>query len=92
MKINAIFRRAERVSIAEKLCELQQQVDEDRRYLGDLMIMLHHPLDEHISLEHDTWDGGYVMKRVRELIAENRRLKAQLAQISQADDATTDPQ
>ena len=83
MRRKVIFRRAERVSIAEKLCELQQQVDEDRRYLGDLMIMLHHPLDEHISIEHDTWDNGFVMKRVCELIAENRQLNEQLAQFSQ---------
>lgn len=73
-----VIKKAERMMLVDKLCELQTQIDEYERFLGDLFIMLH-KREPQVVIEHQCSDfAGMLWNDTLELIRENETLKAQL--------------
>lgn len=64
--------------IADKLCELQRDIDEHDRFLGDLTVMLSKRVPQRV-VKHDVWMAGWIWDAVRDLIEENKEMKAKLA-------------
>ena len=72
------------LDIVDRCIELQYQLDEHRRFLGDLLIMLAHPEKDHISIEHDVDMADSIWEKTQKMINDNRRMSEMLAQFSQA--------
>lgn len=74
---NRIARKAEKRTLADKLCELQREICEHERFEGDLLIMLSKRVPQCV-IEHDVENGDWIWDEVRKLINENKELKARL--------------
>ena len=73
MKLPAVIRVE--VTILKEVVELQAKYDELIRGMGDLIIMLSHPEEDHISIRNKDEFINHIMKQVSELLKENRELK-----------------
>lgn len=71
------MRKAEKRTLADKLCELQRKICEHERFEGDLLIMLSKRVPQCV-IEHDVENGDWIWDEVRKLINENKELKAKL--------------
>jgi len=73
MKLPAVIKFE--VTELKEVIELQEKYDELKRGIGDLIIMLAHPEENHISLKNKDSDMSHVIDYVNEIIKENRELK-----------------
>ena len=73
MKLPAVIKVE--VTILKEVVELQAKYDELIRGMGDLIIMLSHPEEDHISIRNKDEFINHIMKQVSELLKENRELK-----------------
>ena len=75
-----VIKKVERHMLADKICELQRQIDEYDRFLGDLLIMLVKKNPDIWVIRHDFIKdndyGNFIWIKVRELIKENADLRA----------------
>lgn len=62
----------------EKICEMQKSLCEHERFLGDLTVMLSKRSPQCV-VQHDVWNSDWIWDKVRDLIHENKELKAKLA-------------
>lgn len=67
-----------RCPVADKLCELQKEIDEHERFLGDLLVMLCKRVPQCV-IQHDVRDADWIWDKVRDLMQENKEMKAKLA-------------
>lgn len=74
---NRIAKKVEKRTLADKLCELQREICEHERFLGDLLIMLSKRVPQCV-IEHDVENGDWIWDEVLKLINENKELKAKL--------------
>lgn len=86
MKKKKVKRRP--LDIVDRCIELQYQLDEHRRFLGDLLIMLAHPEKDHVSVEHDVDMADFIWEKTQKMINDNRRMSEMLAQFSQGNEKT----
>ena len=74
-----VVKKVVRMSLVEKVCELQMGIDEYDRFLGDLMLMLitnnpkHQALASDLPLHHDF--ANEIWTRVIKLMKENADLR-----------------
>ena len=64
--------------LVDKLCELQREICEHERFEGDLLVMLSKRVPQCV-IEHDVENGDWIWDAVRDLIEENKEMKAKLA-------------
>lgn len=76
------------LDIVDRCIDLQYQLDEHRRFLGDLLIMLAHPEKDHISVDHDVDMADFIWEKTQKMINDNRRMSEMLAQFSQGSEKT----
>ena len=78
-------RKAKRspLDIVDRCIDLQEQLDEHRRFLGDLVIILAKPERSHMAVKHDVDNADFIWDQIYKLIVENNNLKERLAQFSQ---------
>lgn len=70
-----IVKKVERMQLVDKVCELQRQIDEYERYMGDILIMLFREEPQKVIEHTGIWEGNTIWNRIKELIAENKALK-----------------
>jgi hypothetical protein len=70
--------KVERMQLVDKVCELQRQIDEYERYMGDIFIMLFKEEPQNVIEHVGIWEGKNIWNRIKELIAENKALKENL--------------
>lgn len=63
----------------EQLLGLQRELDEYRRFCGELVILLSKPEENHTFLKSDFLEAGFIWEQVWKLIKENKELKEMLA-------------
>lgn len=74
-----VVKKVVRMSLVEKVCELQRDIDEYDRFLGDLMLMLitknpnHRALASDLAKNHDYANEIWI--RVVKLMKENADLR-----------------
>jgi hypothetical protein len=73
MKLPAVIKFE--VTRLKEVVELQAKYDELIRGMGDLIIMLSHPEEDHISIRNKDEFINSIMKQVSELLKENKELK-----------------
>ena len=71
------------LEIVNRCIDLQEQLDEHRRFLGDLVIILAKPERSHMAIKHDVDKAEFIWDQIYKLINENNDLKERLAQFSQ---------
>lgn len=72
-----VVKKAERVMLVDKVCELQMQIDEYERFIGDLLIMLT-KREPQLVLVHKCGDfAGVVWEQTLKLIKEVKASEAQ---------------
>lgn len=74
--------KVEARALADKVCELQQKIDEHDRFLTDLLVMVCKRNPDHVAVEHgvDYYDGtmmSSVWGVVRDAIKELANLREQ---------------
>lgn len=70
-----VAKKVERMALVDTVLQLQRQIDEYERYLGDLLIMILKG-KEQVSLVHSgIWEGKLIWNKVKELIEENAELR-----------------
>lgn len=70
------------LDIVDRCIDLQAKLDEHRRFLGDLLIILCKPGVEHKAIKHDIEMADFIWDKIHDIISENRNLKEKLAQFS----------
>lgn len=73
-----IVKKVERRMLVDKVCELQREIDEHDRFLGDLMLMLVKNNPDHMVLKYAFTTNDYanfIWKKAQELIKENAELR-----------------
>ena len=75
------------LDIVDRCIDLQAELDEHRRFLGDLTVMLSKRVPQCV-VQHEVWGADWIWDKVYELISENRDLKERLAQFSQGNEKT----
>lgn len=73
--------KVEKQTYADKICELQRDICEHERFLGDLLIMLYRPKQDRNFIKHETKSCEYfesVWDRVCELMEERDELAQKL--------------
>lgn len=76
------IKKAERHVLVEKVCELQRDICEHERFLGDLLVMICRPTQDRHFIEHDTRLCDYfklVWEQVGKILTENKELKDKLS-------------
>ena len=73
-----VVKKVEKMMVVEKLCQLQQEIDEHERFLGDLMIMLITDNPDHKALAVDLIYTNEIWRRVQKLMQDNRKLAQSL--------------
>ena len=73
-----VVKKLESYGLADKLCELQKKIDEHERFLGDLTVMLAKRVPQCV-VQHDVWQADWIWDEVRNLIQENKEMKAKMA-------------
>ena len=71
------------LEIVNRCIDLQKQLDEYKRFIGDLVIILAKPERSHMAIEHDIDEADFIWDQTYKLISENEDLKERLAQFSQ---------
>jgi len=67
-----VVKKVERMQLVDKVCELQRQIDEYDRFLGDLLIMLNKKEPQTV-IKHECGDwADWIWEKVRDLIKENK--------------------
>lgn len=68
--------KVERRTLVDKVCELQMQIDEYERFLGDVLVMLSKGRSSCV-IEHNCGDyAPWIWRRIEELLVENAKLRA----------------
>lgn len=80
---NRVVKKVEKRMLVDKVCELQREICEHERFLGDLMLMLITENPDHKALEvsfteMDTFESSEIWKRVQKLIRDNKGLARKL--------------
>lgn len=79
---NRVVKKVERKMLVDKLCELQREICEHERFLGDMLIMLCSPRTENRQfIKHGTANCDYfepVWDRVVALVKENEKMAREL--------------
>lgn len=78
-----VVNKFEKMSLANKVCELQRDICEHERFLGDLLVMVARPTQDRRFIKHETKNCDYfsfVWDKVCGILKENEELKSKLAQ------------
>ena len=78
-----IVNKLEKKSLADKVCELQRDICEHERFLGDLLVKVAFPTRDMCFIKHGTKNCDYfsfVWDKVCGILKENEELKSKLAQ------------
>ena len=75
-----IIKKVEKAVLVDKLCQLQQEIDEHLRFEGDLLIMLRTKNPDMIVPKHgsDTDFMHFIWTQVAILLRENKNLSLEL--------------
>lgn len=74
-----VVKKVEKRMLVDKVCDLQRQICEYERYMGDLLIMLVKEGPQFVVQHDGIWEGDWIWDKVRDLIKENKELKEKLA-------------
>lgn len=76
-----VVRKVEGSQMASKICELQRDICEHERFLGDLLVMLARPTQDRQFIKHGTKNCDYfefVWDRVCKLLKDNEDMAQEL--------------
>ena len=75
-----VIKKVEKTMLVDKLCQLQQEIDEHLRFEGDLLVMLSTKNPDMKVLEHgsDTDFMHFIWTQVAILLRENEHLSLEL--------------
>lgn len=76
---NRVIKKAQKLMLVDKMCELQREICEYERFVNDLIIMLSKRRIQ-VVMEHtcNEW-AGWIWDHIENLIQENKELKAKMA-------------
>ena len=74
-----VVKKVEKRMLVDKVCDLQREICEYERFLGDLIILLAEK-KSHTAIENHCHEcAGWIWDKIDGLIQENKELKAKLA-------------
>ena len=77
-----LIKKVERMTLVDKVCELQRDICEHERFLGDLLVMICRPTQDRQFIKHETKHCDYfefVWEQVGKILTENEELKDKLS-------------
>ena len=74
-----VVKKVEKRMLVDKVCDLQREICEYERYMGDLLVMLAKEEPQFVVQHDGIWEGDWIWDKVKGLIKENKELKAKLA-------------
>lgn len=80
-----VVKKVQKRMLVDKLCELQRQICEYERYMGDLLVMLSKE-ESQCVIQHDgIWEGDWIWDKVKGLIKENKELREKFKNLEKSE-------
>lgn len=80
-----VVKKVEKRMLVDKVCDLQREICEYERYMGDLLVMLAKEEPQFVVQHDGIWEGDWIWDKVKGLIKENKELKEKLKSLEKSE-------